>query len=352
MTDEDVHRGCEHSGSTSCKLPFLTLCLTRWLVREVLQRMLCNWNHLKPYFSTSVFNQSCRYKARTLADMLFDDVNYLYSCFLTPVVKEVDKINKFFQATNADPEDRQLHMHYASLKLRVFDKDGNHLAISRVDFGSKLNSESIRCSHEHRNSSNSNFSVQLRYIQDRCQNFLLQRIEQNEQRLPSNKDIFAGLSILKPPKVLSTSTGQHLNNCPFKTCCLNKVLMKLKSNTERFSCSHGMKKCFSLEFQIILSNFGLQFVVFKTLLAFVHTKIWLHMLWRALVLLFPTLLLSVCSDVNDVKTDKRNRMGLKMVKSISRIPTTLVVKNKCSKDFVVTKEMLHRFNSDMYETAV
>ena len=75
----------------------------RWLVRgEVLQRMLCNWNHLNSYFSTSVFNQICRYKARTLADMLFDDVNYLYICFLIPVVKEVDKINKFFQATNAD----------------------------------------------------------------------------------------------------------------------------------------------------------------------------------------------------------------------------------------------------------
>ena len=106
MTNADVHDGCEHSGSTSCKLPFLTLCPTRWLVRgEVLQRMLCNWNYLKSYFSTSVFNQSCRYKARTLADMLFDDVNYLYFCFLTPVVKEVDKINKFFQATNADLEE-------------------------------------------------------------------------------------------------------------------------------------------------------------------------------------------------------------------------------------------------------
>ena len=34
-----------------------------------------------------------------------ESVNYLYICFLTPVVKEVDKINKFFQATNADSEE-------------------------------------------------------------------------------------------------------------------------------------------------------------------------------------------------------------------------------------------------------
>ena len=60
----------------------------------------------------------------------------------------------------------------------------------------------------------------------------------------------------------------------------------------------------------------------------------------------------VFSHVNAVKPDKHNRMGLKMVESITKICTTLVVKNKCCKDFVVTKEMLRRFNSDMYETAV
>ena len=58
------------------------------------------------------------------------------------------------------------------------------------------------------------------------------------------------------------------------------------------------------------------------------------------------------SHVYSVKTDKCNIMGLKMVESITRICTTLVVKNKCCKDFVVTKEMLYRFNSDMYKTLV
>ena len=102
------------------------------------------------------------------------------------------------------------------LKLRVFDKDGNHLAISRVDFGSKFHSESIRCGHEHRNSSNFNFSIQLQNVQDRCQKFLLQLIEQIEQRLPSNKDIFAGLSILKPSKVLSHVHRAIFEQLPFR----------------------------------------------------------------------------------------------------------------------------------------
>ena len=135
-----------------------------------------------------------------------------YSC-----LKEIDKTNKFFQSTNADPEEmtRQLYMHYASLKLRVFGKDGNHLAISRVDFGSKFHSKSIHCSHEHKNSSNFNFFLQLQNVQDRCQNFLLQLIAQIEQRLPSNKDIFAGRSVLKPSKVLSHVHRATLEQLPF-----------------------------------------------------------------------------------------------------------------------------------------
>ena len=55
---------------TSGQLPFMTLCPTRWLVRgEVLQRLLGNWNDMKAYFSSAAFDQSSRYKARTISDM-------------------------------------------------------------------------------------------------------------------------------------------------------------------------------------------------------------------------------------------------------------------------------------------
>ncbi|CAK8675490.1 unnamed protein product [Clavelina lepadiformis] len=57
------------------------------------------------------------------------------------------------------------------------------------------------------------------------------------------------------------------------------------------------------------------------------------------------------SHVNAIKTDKRNRMELIMLESVTRVRTTVMVKGKCCKDFVVTKEMLQRFNSNMYHTA-
>ena len=195
--------------------PFMTLCPTRWLVRgEVLHRLLGNWSDLKAYFSSAAFDQSSRYKARTISDMLFDDVNYLYCCFITPIVKEFDKINKYFQATDADPEamSQQLHMHYASLKGRVYD-DGNELSISRIDFGSKFLSEALRCSLEHQN--NSEFAIQLQNVKERCKRFLQDLIVQVEARLPANKEIFSGLSLLKPSKVLSHVHRASFSQLPF-----------------------------------------------------------------------------------------------------------------------------------------
>ena len=170
--------------------------------------------------------------------MLFDDVNYLYNCLLTPIIKKAAKINKIFQAANADPEKmtRQLHMHYASLKLRVFDFSGNHLAISKVDFGSRFQSKLICCSYEHSNSVDS-------------------------------------IAFKKDAK--SFCYRPTFAQFPFQNLVQEQYTDQIG---EKFSCSHEMKKqCFSLELQIILFNFGLQFVVFKTVSVIIHTNIWLHM---------------------------------------------------------------------------
>ena len=241
-------------------------------------------------------------------------------------------------------------MHYVSLKLRAFDKDGNHLAIIRVDFRSTFHSESMRCSHEHRNSSNSNFSVQLRNVQDKCQNFFCSSSHKLNRNCLLTKTFFSGVSILKPSKVLSHVNKLTFEQFPFRNLLPEQGIDEIEQQYRKILLQPWNEE---EVFQSGVSNnpvqFWLQFVVLKTLLAFVHTKIWLHMLRHSLVLL--ALVERVFSHVNAVKTDKRNRRELKMVES-TRIRTTLVVKNKCCQDFVVTREMLHRFNSGMYETLV
>ena len=50
-------------------------------------------------------DSSARYKAKLIGKMLKDDINKLYSHFVSPIVNEFERVNAFFQATQIDPID-------------------------------------------------------------------------------------------------------------------------------------------------------------------------------------------------------------------------------------------------------
>jgi hypothetical protein len=97
---------------------------------------------LKAYFMVAqpASTQSARYKAHLLLDMLKDPTILLYFHFASPLVTEFERVNAFFQATEADPEEmhKELLAHGNSLRGRVFDGQGRPLAITKVDFGGKF----------------------------------------------------------------------------------------------------------------------------------------------------------------------------------------------------------------------
>ena len=278
--------------------------------------------------------------------MLHDDGNYLYICFLTPVVKEFDQINKFFQATNADPEamSQQLNICYVALKRRVCDNSGNELATSRVDFGTTFQSESLRCSRE-----NPHICNQLLNVKERCKKFLQDLLLQVEQRLPANKDIINGLSLLKPGRVLS-----HINRAPFEKLPFQHLLQEIDDVEDQYR-------------KILLQPWSEE-IVFTNGVPDDAVEFWAAVQsFQDSVGLFPYKLLAtyalaclttpvsnafverIFSHINATKTESRNRLGIKMVESITRIRTSLMVRNKCCKDIVITKEMLRKFNVHMYD---
>lgn len=92
---------------------------TRWLVRgKLIFRVLTNWNELQAYFT--VAQPASTQNAAT--DMLKDPILYLYFQFVSPLVSEFERVNAFFQATDADPEEMftELDTHHKSLRGRVF----------------------------------------------------------------------------------------------------------------------------------------------------------------------------------------------------------------------------------------
>ena len=58
------------------------------------------------------------------------------------------------------------------------------------------------------------------------------------------------------------------------------------------------------------------------------------------------------SLVTSIKTKLRNRMQLKLLESHVRIRSHLIHSNKCCKDFIVTPDMLERFNAKQVYEAV
>lgn len=131
------------------KAPFEKYSKTRWLVRgKVIFRILMSWHELKAYFliAQPATNQNARYKARILLEMLNDPILLLYFHFVSPLVTEFDRVNAFFQATDADPEEMytELNSHSKSLHGRVFDLEGRPLPIEKVDFGAKFQFEATK----------------------------------------------------------------------------------------------------------------------------------------------------------------------------------------------------------------
>ncbi|RXM97690.1 Baculoviral IAP repeat-containing protein 6 [Acipenser ruthenus] len=172
---------------------------------KVIFNILMNWEELKAYFMSAepASSQDAQYKAHIILEMLCDPVNFFYYHFVSPLTTEFERVSAFFQATNADPAEmyKELSTHSKRLRSRVYDEHDNFLPPSRVDFGAKFEAEAKKYVAAHQNSALHQAKVEE--IKLGCINFLTEAIQQVEKHLPSQNDLFKGLSSLHPSKLLS-----------------------------------------------------------------------------------------------------------------------------------------------------
>eukprot|EP00112_Aurelia_sp_Birch-Aquarium-sp1_P021636 Seg5878.2 transcript_id=Seg5878.2/GoldUCD/mRNA.D3Y31 product="hypothetical protein" protein_id=Seg5878.2/GoldUCD/D3Y31 len=129
--------------------PFEGYSKTRWLVRgKVIFNCLMNWEELKAYYMSALptCTQNARYKARSILEMHL--IIHLYFHVVPPLVTEFKRVNAFFQATYADPEEmhQELTAHSKSIRGRVFDDFGHPVPLQAVDFGGTFEEEMCCCS--------------------------------------------------------------------------------------------------------------------------------------------------------------------------------------------------------------
>lgn len=78
-------------------------CKTRWLsIEKAVFRIINQYLELKTHFETVRVSENC-YTAELLYDLYKNEFNLAYLLFLHPVLKEVQLVNKAFEAQNANP---------------------------------------------------------------------------------------------------------------------------------------------------------------------------------------------------------------------------------------------------------
>eukprot|EP00794_Sanderia_malayensis_P000009 gene9-biopygen499 len=184
---------------------------------QILYNCLVNWEELKAYYAAAehASSQDARYKACTILEMLNDPVNLLYFHFVSNLVTEFENVNAFYQATDADPEEMQkeLSLHYKTLRSRICDVHGNLLPLNKVQFGGKFLHDCQSFISKQGNTALA--QEKITEVQQRCLPFLIEATEQVDERLPSSLDLFKGMSLLHPRKISNAKSRSPLHELPF-----------------------------------------------------------------------------------------------------------------------------------------
>lgn len=332
--------------------PFEKYSKTRWLVRgKVLFKILMNWEELKAYFMVAepASTQSARYKARVLLDMLRDPATLLYFHFASPLVTEFDRVNAFFQATEADPEEmhKELLAHGNSLRGRVFDGQRRPLAITKVDFGGKFEYEAAKYISAQRDKLTAEANVLE--IKKRCLQFLLEAVSQVDKRLPAKRDHFKNLSALHPDKVLDASQRVPYNQLPLPHLRQENADVIEEQYRKILHRPWKEEPIFDGTIPDSTIQFWSRIVKFRSSLG--------HKPFEELATYALNCLTNPVSNavvertfslVTSVKTKVRNRMGLEQLNAITRVRSQLQFSENCCTSFKATKRMLELFTHKMY----
>jgi hypothetical protein len=221
------------------------------------------------------------------------------------------------------------------------------LSLTQTEFGAHFLSECARCQRE--KEPGSNFESSLEAMKQRSLAFLKELLAQVERRLPSNKEIFRGLSGLHPDKVLS-----QRQRTPFPQLPLQHLLNPGIENQYRKILLHNWQEeeVFSGTIPEDTVKFWAGILKYQdSSKQKPYQELATYALSCLTVPVSNAVVERIFSHVTIVKTKIRNRLSIKMLDAIIRIRMSLVLKGKCCKDFIVTSRMLELFNVNMYDNS-
>ena len=284
--------------------------------------------------------------------MYCDPINKLYLQFLMPILQEFSRVNKLFQLEigNAFKMLDCLQTFFRPLVSKILtpnaippsglrlidvnlDDTSNHMPLSGVNFGVQfpiaLGEANV-------------YSALEMGMKTICRDFLFESARQVQNRLPANINLWRSMAVFSPSVMLSQSKP------PLSTVAVLKLytgdLGKLDTQYQAVHFHEWDIKGDhqAEEFWADVLNYrdssGEQ--CFKDLALFALSFLAMPLSNADVERFF--------SQMNQVKSKLRNRMGQKTLSSILSIRYGLRRVGICCKGFAPTAEMLQRFNVGMY----
>ncbi|XP_047736335.1 SCAN domain-containing protein 3-like [Hyalella azteca] len=344
---EVLNTGGDEQGTGSLP-PFMKSSSTRWLTRgEVMKRIMDNWPELQAYFSLVESSGSfeTRSKGRIILGMLKNPYTFLFFSFATPLIREVEKINKMFQAEKVDAEKqcKELMAFHRTLRDRLFDQKGQPLALSNVDFGHDFEIE-LKKFLDH-SSQQANVKSEVASMKQRCHDCLVELFNQVKVRLPDNIKLFNGLSFLSPNMVMS----HDVHRAPLKHLPLSHLLNSEIEQEYRSIPYHDWSADFPLGTPKDALEFWAAVALLKNSVGEIKYPNLSHYALACMTLPVSNAHVErVFSYVTWLKSKTRNRLQLVMMEALLRIRMNLLTRGGCCKEFEASVDMLNRFSSSMY----
>lgn len=332
-------------------LKILRLSGTRWLsISACVDRIIDQFHELKLHFQIAK-DEERNYTAELLYQMYTDKENKLYLVFLQPILKELNRVNKIFQAASANPLKllSELMNLYRALLCRVMkpvtftswlstlmydiDNENNHLPLCAVDFGASFQITLAETQLT---------TAQSDAIKVRCRSYLLELLKQMKERLPSNVERLESLSELIPSIVLGRRK-QALEKVTFLPLFRGE-LAKLDQQYSHLGAIQWPNRDdedveqFWIDVATHTDACGDQ--DFEDLGKFMLSILALPFSNAAVERTFSQMAL--------LKYKLRNRMGQSLLENLLHVRSHMAMRNICCNSFTPSSDMLARFTNEIY----
>lgn len=188
-------------------LKIVQACSTRWLsIATAVERVLDQWDELKAHFQILRTAERC-YSAEVLHSMYCDEINKSYLLFLKPILSEVQRVNKSFEAKNADQTkllDDLAQLLSSLIKKVVLPTVNADIFTTKIEeyLDPKPYLGYLFEKHVEEMKKKGLSAADEDTLRKRCTKFLLVLIEQIRQRLPDNFQTLRNVALLSVEKAL------------------------------------------------------------------------------------------------------------------------------------------------------